>query len=606
MSSIRHRKPGFAMALIVPAILLANASWAQTQTKRPISVETSVSSTEVAAGETFEVHARFTLTPGVHVYKKKISFKWDGTEGATPGDALFPPAKRIPDILQPGQTVEVYEESADVPVRFVAGGKPGEPIVIKGSVAYQGCTDKVCFRPRKHRFEHAIKIVPSRDARPEAASEEPVLPQSESANLTEAVPDDGAAKDAEESLAGMLLRILGAFLAGIAISLTPCVYPMIPITAAIVAGTGEGEERSVRKALGGSIVYILGLSLTYSVLGVLVAKFGGTVNAVLRSAFLLVPIAGVFVLLALSMFDVFVIQTPTRIASRLQGSATGYSGRIGIFFMGLVSGVVASPCVAAPLAGVLLYIARQGNVILGFWMLFALAWGMGLVLVVAGTFTGMLPKAGRWMEWIKRLFGFVMLWAAAYFLKALIGEAAYYVLAGLVILAGVVFLGGLDTLTAESGFGPRMIRLVGLVALLLGGGMVAVGGTRLLGWTAHSGVSSQSQSAQTPFKRGGEREFEAALESGKPVILDFYADWCTICKELDHKTFSDPKVREALARFVALKIDIDAEPALAKRLNVIDPPYIAFFDSDGAERKSLHFYGFKKADDLLQILEKTR
>ena len=566
----------------------------------PIAVQTTVSTEKVRPGQTFELRARFTLAPGVHLYKRSMKFRWDELKHAKQVEILFPPAKKIPNALAPkgGSTVEVYEGTAEAVVRFVATGEPGESVVMKGRVGYQGCTAQVCFRPGTQLVEHSVLIAPGGGV--VEKGEGPEVPSSAAAEIPKKTPP--------KSLGEILLRILAAFAAGIAISFTPCVYPMIPITAAIVGG---GEEKSLRKALAGSLTYVLGLSITYSILGVLVARVGGQINAALRSAFLLVPIAGVFILLGLSMFDLLLIQTPARLASRLQGVAGGRSGKIGIFLMGVVSGLVASPCVAAPLAGILLYVANTGDAFIGFWMLFALAWGMGLVLIAAGTFTGLLPKAGMWMEWIKRLFGFVMFWAAVYFLRPVVGESAYYLLSGLVILAGVVFLGGLDTLTAESSSAQRMIRFVGLVAVLLGGAMAVMGGGRLLGWlgpeTETGGAAvSATQANLSLFKEATVSDFEKALKSGKPMLLDFYADWCAICKELDHKTFSDPRVRKALARFAAMKVDIDASPALAQRLRVVNPPYVAFFDSDGTERKDLHFYGFKGPEELLKRIEKVR
>jgi len=552
--------------------------------EEPFQVSSAVSAREVAAGGEFDLKVTFKLGLGVHLYKHRITFNWQELHGARQQEVILPPGKTIKDPFagQPGAVTEAYEDSVEVAVRFVATGKAGDTIRIKGTVRYQGCTDEQCYLPQKQAIEHELTTV---------AAAAPAPPPAAAA--TTAGAEEAPTPTAVSLSWGDFWLFLGlAFLAGLGLSLTPCVYPMIPITVAIVGG--GGQERSKVQAVARSAIYVLGISITYSVLGIFVATLGGAARTALQSPYVLVPVAGVFVVLALSMFDVITIQTPGSVGGLADTLSGKTKGIIGILLLGIVSGLVAGPCVAAPLAGVLIRIAQTGSKLLGFWSMFVLAWGMGVILLVAGSSTGLLPKAGAWMIWVKKLFGFGLLWAAFYFLKPVIGMHYYYLGTVGVLLGGAVFLGCLDSLPPESGFAERAKRMLGLFAIFAAAGF------------AYAGLCERREVAA--WAAGDPEAVEAALESGQPVLLDFYADWCAPCQEMDDKTFSDPRVVTELRRFRTLKINVDKPEnrQLISRFGVFGPPTVVLFDSDGTERKDLSFAGFKAPDAVLRLLKQVK
>lgn len=396
-----------------------------------------------------------------------------------------------------------------------------------------------------------------------------------------------------------------AFGVGILMSLTPCVYPLIPVTAAIVAGSQKEGESGVANAVARSLAYVLGLSIVYATLGVLSASLGSAFSRWLKTAWVLVPVAAVFVLLALSMFEVITIQMPGFITRRVSGRRSGKTVG-GVFVLGLVAGIVATPCIAAPLAGMLTFIATTGSRLLGFAMLFALAWGMGLILVVVGTVSSSaLPKAGAWTRAIERLFGFIMLWAAAYFLQPVIGVQAYHVATAIVIVAAVVFLGMLDTLSEKSAFADRLKQTVGILAIIFAA-LLLIDSTGLLKdrRTEERSVTGNLQS--NPFPIGDAAALERALASGRPTVVELYGEWCPQCNKLERETLSAPAVTKALSGMNTLKLDYGRSPALQLKYNVIGVPAILFFDANGRELPNVRMIGFVAPDEMLAAIEQTR
>ncbi|MCK5549185.1 MAG: thioredoxin family protein, partial [Hyphomicrobiaceae bacterium] len=266
--------------------------------------------------------------------------------------------------------------------------------------------------------------------------------------------------------------------------------------------------------------------------------------------------------------------------------------------------IVATPCIAAPLAGVLTFIATTGSRLLGFWMLFTLAWGMGIILIVVGTLSGSaLPKAGPWTLWIKKFFGFAMLWAAVYFLQPVIGVAVYNLIFSIIIVAAVVFLGGLDVLSETSGFGDRLKRTVGICGLVFAVLLLidSVGALTGMGLAKSPEVRAVESG---PFQLADSSTLEQALASGRPTVVDVYAEWCALCKELEKKTLSSPTVAAALSQVNALKLDIDRNSEVQSKYNIIGPPTLMFFGADGRERADLRLTGVVGPDKVLKAIEK--
>ncbi len=576
-------------------VLAAVATIADVAVAENVVVTSVVEPVSARSGATVELRVKFELASGIHLYKKKLSFDWDETNGVIVGDPQLPTAGTVPDPLDETGfgVIEVYDDSVTVAIPLEVTAEPGSTATVTGTVHYQGCTDTMCFVPMQHRLSHEIEVVGAATAQPAAAPTSVEPPPAERADVARS---ETAPMHPPGPGQGFLLRVLMAFGVGLLMSLTPCVYPLIPITVAIVGGGQQVGERNVPTALLRSVVYVLGLALVYATLGVLSATLGGAFSRWLKTAWVLVPVAALFVLLGLSMFDLFTVQTPSFITNRVSAGRGGR--RVGdVFVLGLAAGIVATPCIAAPLAGILTFIATTGNRLLGFCMLFALAWGMGLLLIVVGTTAGsFLPKAGNWMVWVKKLLGFVMFWAAAYFLMPVIGVTAYHVSSAIVIIVAVVFLGGLDTLSPSSKFPARLKRAVGTVALILAVLLLV----RSLGTAPPDRAEQTTASTLYPADAA---TFERALASGRPTMVELYADWCTVCKKLERTTLSSPAVADRLAEVNALKLNYDHNTKLLSKYDILGVPTIMFFDADGSEIRDLRLAGFIETDKVVAAID---
>jgi thiol:disulfide interchange protein DsbD len=540
---------------------------------------------EVRAGETFEVAAEFEVAEGVHVYKDTTVFDWAGLQGARAVRVVWPESKPFEEAG--GEIKEVFEGKFIIKQELEATGKAGEPIVVKGTLTFQGCKGTLmCYPPETRYIDYTLQVLEGRVT--------PVVVEPEAAGSEE--------KAGESVFSGGGFRwfdIVLAFVLGIGISFTPCVLPMTPITSGII--TSYARPGKVNAFIA-SLVYVLGIAVVYGILGAIVGMAGGTSQSAINSIYARGPIAALFIALALSMFGLYEIRVPGAVANKAReiGEKTR-KNFLGLFFLGMVSAFVVSPCVAAPAGLALGWVLRSGDWALGFVMMFAMAWGMGLLLILAGTFTGLIPRGGPWMLYVNTAFGLVMLWAAMYFVSPWMPDGVYYLCVGLLLVAGSVFMGGWDAITAESGFGARFRRALGLLMALFGfflaiSGMVTITGMNLAGQPA----------VADPFTMGGEQDVDAALASGQPVVLDFWATWCVQCKELEKYTFSDPRVVEELKRFKTIRVDFDKETGLVRRHMAPGPPREVIFGSDGKERTDLSFNGYKNADEFLAILKQVK
>jgi len=390
---------------------------------------------------------------------------------------------------------------------------------------------------------------------------------------------------------GLLLTLVGVFLGGLALNLTPCVYPLIPIT--ISYFVGRGTDKAGLLAVH-SLFFLLGLAVANSTLGVVAALTGGLLGSVLQHPAVLIAVATILLGLALSFFGLWEIRLP---GSLTQAASRSYGGYGGSLFMGLTLGVVAAPCIGPFLIGLLTYVASTGNPYLGFMLFFTLSLGLGIPLATLAFLSGKidrLPRSGDWMIWVRKLLGWVLVAMAVYFIKPLFhGHSAGLIGFTLVILAAGVHLGFVDRTTGTFRAFGLLKRTVGIAAVSLAAYMVV--SLLMLGF----GVAWQPYS---------EEQVEQSIEMGKPIIIDFYADWCAPCRDLERVTFHDPEVVETAKSFSMLKVDLTRKgdplhKVLLNRYEVRGVPTVVFLGADGNEVESLRVLSFEKPEVFLEKMK---
>ncbi|MDN3923230.1 protein-disulfide reductase DsbD [Roseateles violae] len=559
------------------------------------------------------VDVTFEIAPGYYMYREQFKAE---AQGAMLGAPELPAGKtKFDETFQ--KTVEIYREQlrVRVPVEQASGA-------FTLSVTGQGCADKgLCYPPMTSRYEvrlvgfggsAAVKRLEAVD--PLSAGTAPSAVAEAAAPLSESGRLDAALQS------GRFWTIVGVFfVAGLLLSLTPCVLPMLPILSSIIVGSGGKATRSRGLLLAAS--YSLGMALIYTALGVAAGLAGEGLAAALQKPWVLTLFALALVLFSLSMFGAYELQLPSGLSGGLSNASQRLpAGRIGgVFLMGGVSALIVSPCVAAPLAGALVYLSQTRDVLLGGSALFALACGMSVPLLLLGASAGaLLPKAGAWMEGVKQFFGLLLLGVALWMVQPLLPAALAQALWGALLIAIAALL-GLFRAAGGPGAQAWLGKTVAIVALVYGLLQLvgaAAGGTDLLkplagvmltqggvakGEAAGGGAELRFQTVRSVA------ELDAALAgAGRPVMLDFYADWCVSCKEMERFTFSDPAVRERLAKVVLLKADVTANsPAdreLLKRFKLFGPPGTIFFDAHGRELEGVRVIGFQDAPRFLSSL----
>jgi thioredoxin:protein disulfide reductase len=565
---------------------------------------------ETAPGE---VRANFRVAPGYYLYRDRLQFKV-ASDPSPLGPPEVPTGK---DKVDPEfGTVQAMME--DFAVRLPAQGEARGPVQIE--LTYQGCAEAgLCYPPVKRLFDVVL------DTAVKGAAAVAVLNPVEAATAASPANTGGAAAASADALAsrigkGSALSTLALFLGlGLLLSLTPCVFPMVPILSGILVG--QDGPLSTARGFWIAAAYVLAMSSTYAIAGVITASLGGNVQAALQHPVILVSFAAVFVALALSMFGYWDLQLPGSWQTRLSGLSARHRGGSlrGAAVMGSLSALIVGPCVAPPLVGALLYIANSGNAAFGGAALFCLGLGMGLPLLLLGASAGhLLPRAGRWMEEVKHIFGVLMLGVAWWLLERLLpGPVVLAGWAALLVVFGV-YLGAVDG-TYDGETGPARVRRgAGVLALLCGAALLlgaAAGGDdplRPLATLGGPGPSSGMGHAPLPFRPVAsttelERELESARAAGEPVMLDFYADWCVECKRMERTTFRDSAVRASLQGFRLLKADVTrntaADRELMAALGLYGPPATLFYTaSSGEELRRLRLTGYAESAELQQHL----
>ncbi|MFM5556457.1 protein-disulfide reductase DsbD [Aeromonas veronii] len=475
-----------------------------------------------------------------------------------------------------GKTRVYYQQvSIAVPLKEV-----GENATLR--VRYQGCTDGLCYPPTDKLIDVAPLVTATTASAAETAQS--VAPVSQQDQLAAALGHQG-----------FWLSIVAFFALGLGLAFTPCVFPMYPILTGIIAGAGH--RLSTGRAFLLSFVYVQGMAVTYTLLGLVVASAGLKFQAALQHPYVLIGLSVMFVLLALSMFGLYTLQLPSSLQTRLSGLSNRQQGGsvVGVAIMGMISGLVCSPCTTAPLSGALIYVAQSGDLWLGGAALYALSLGMGLPLLLLGTSGGkLLPKAGAWMDVIKQLFGFALLAVPILLLSRLWSDQ----IATLAWLGWGLLLCGY--LYHHNQHQPHSVaKSVRGFVLLLAMISAVVVGKDLLQPANPAAITADANQTAPRFirvKTLDDLKVQLAAARGKPVLLDLYADWCVACKEFEHKTFSDPAVRERFGQMVLLQADVtandDADIELLNSLNVLGLPTLIFFDREGKELTGQRVTGF--------------
>ena len=537
------------------------------------------------------VIVNWSIAEGYYLYQEKISVKLNQEENASFDVATFSISPE--DYNDPYfGLMKIFKKP--VQAIFKASQPPlkAEDVV---EIAYQGCTEGFCYPPEVKEIKVAdlpIAQVANTEKTSENSTALSAQPKAEQDRLA-------------ESLFNSKYAVFGFFLLGLGLAFTPCVLPMLPLLSAIVIG--QNQRPNMWRAFALSFVYVQGMAVTYTLLGLVVAAIGLPFQVALQHPYVMIGLSIIFVLLALSMFGVFTLQLPSSLQTKLsllsQQQKAGALG--GVFLMGMIAGLVASPCTSAPLSGALLYVAQSGDLFTGAITLYLLALGMGVPLILITLFGNkILPKSGMWMETVKKLFGFVMLALPVFLISRILPDEWT---PRLWAMLGTAFFIWFAFQMPKNGTG-WVFRILFLVAA-----MISVKPLQTWVWGETSTPSAVENKAvsHVEFKQvKSEAELQQALaENNKPlVMLDLYADWCVACKEFEKETFSDPSVQKAFGDMLLLQVDMtknsEENRALMKKYKVLGLPTILFFNRDGKEIEGSRVNGFMPPVEFLQWIEK--
>ncbi len=559
-----------------------------------------------------QLNAYWQITDGYYLYRKK--FKFVLNNGGQLGDMQIPGGEIKNDPTY-GET-EVYHRFVEIkiPVTELRGLKN-----LEVTVSYQGCADNgLCYPPTDKTFSLPISNnIPTTT---------PIVSAPQPIELSET---DQIIALLQQASFGYILLVFFGF--GLLLAFTPCVFPMIPILSSIIVG--QGNKITTSRAFYLSFIYVLAMAFTYAVAGVIAGLVGENLQIVAQNPYILISFALLFVLLSLSMFGFYDLQLPTSLQSRLTQLSNNQQGGhwLGVAIMGILSALIVGPCVAAPLAGALIYIGHTGNALLGGLALFFMGLGMGAPLLIVGVSAGhLLPKSGGWMTQVKSIFGIVLLGVAIWMLDRVIPPSLTLLLWAMLLIVSSVFLGVLDNLTDTKPPSPlphdwharhhtheslgwlKFRKGIGLVLLIYGILLMvgaASGGTNP--WQPLKNLSlNQAIESKTAFQTLRSENLKQALETAgqQPVLVDIYADWCITCKELEHVTFADAEVQKLLQQFKLLRVDVTAnnaqDKALYQQFNLVGPPVVMFFVA-GTEQKNLRVVGFMNAAQFRVQLQKV-
>lgn len=569
-----------------------------------VKVSTEKKEYKFAAGESFNINLQAKIDEGWHINSHKPNDEFlipsevvvEG-KGIKSYSVKYPNAKNIKLAISES-LVSVYEKTENFVITITTDknlsvGK--KSFVIK--LNYQACNNESCLPPNTASTNLEVEITASNQPTEEKneiksdtnnidiSSNEPsqTIPDEKNIKSNTKNENDSISSKLEES--GLLLSLIFVFLGGLALNLTPCVYPLIPITIGYFGGQAEGKTS--RLFLLG-VLYVLGMALTYSVIGVVTSLSGAVFGTLLQNPFVIIGIALLFVILALSQFGVYEFKLPDSLVMKAGGAKGGV---FGAFFMGLTMGIVAAPCIGPFVLGLVTYVAAKGDPFYGFLMFFVLALGLGLPYLLLALFSGKiknLPRAGFWMDGVKHIFGFLLLGMAIYFLNPILPKGIQSYTLPIFGIISVIILFFMDK-EANKVKGFRIFKIIFSVVVLA---------VSIYALTPQKKLEPEWQTFSLD-------KYEASLNNNEKMIIDFYADWCIPCKELDAMTFSDPTVVEKMQDYSCYKVDMtkmdDEKENLRKKFNVVGMPTVLIINAEGKEVHRIT--GFVNAEEFLKLIE---
>ncbi len=569
------------------------------------NIEVLHSQNVIPAGTTTRIAVLLNLEDGWHVNSDQPSQDFligtelllDEVDGIQVTGIQYPPSKEYNfDFAE--QPVDVFEGEAPIFVTLsVSEDIETGQYNLTGSLRLQACDNEVCLAPTTVDLEIPVEVSAA------GTGYQPLNQQlfegveEQRGSITDALSARGGGEIAAlfDSL-GLFWALTGIFLIGLALNLTPCIYPMLSVTVGLF-GSKKGEESKLGYSFTMASIYVLGIVMMYSVLGVAAAYTGAIFGSWLQSPMVLAGIGVLIFALALSMFGLYELQPPSSWMQSLSGTQRKTTGVFGHFFSGLVVGVFAAPCIGPPIIALLAFVGSQGDPLFGFAIFFVMALGLGFPYLILGTFSGLLsklPQSGTWMVWVKKVFGVVLVGVAAFYLALAFapGYSMHVIIATL--LAGGVYLGFLEQTGRKKKIFTRIKWGVGIATILLGVLFIQNLQKEGIVWEAYS-----------------DEKFEEAIQSGTPVMMDFYADWCIPCLELERTTFTDIDVIDATMEFRRFKVDMtqyesERSERLREEFNIAGVPTILFFNSEGVEVEDARVVGFLRADRFLERVEMAK
>jgi thiol:disulfide interchange protein DsbD len=566
------------------------------------------------------IQTNILMADNIYMYLDKVRIAMVDGEGHALGAISLPKGKKkVDEFLGP---TEVIYGQVDVSIPIISDDGASSQFAL--SYQYQGCVEnRICYPPiTKYLSVDAgqglIQVVKDLgDAGGAAMAAVSAQPGDASTAVSEQEQFANLLKD--ESL----LLVVGLFfLAGIGLTFTPCVFPMIPILSSIIAG--QGETITTRKAFLLSLIYVLAMAVTYATAGAIVGYYGAEFNIQIwfQDPVILSGFAAVFVLLSLSMFGFYELQMPNAIQSRLTAISNSQQGGtlIGVGLMGFFSAIIVGPCITAPLVGALIFISQTQDWLLGGLALFALGLGMGVPLLLIGTSAGkLLPRAGGWMDSVKAVFGVVLLGVAIWLLERILPVGITMALIAALLIASAIYMGALDSLGEAASGWRRLSKSLGLLILVYGVAYLigaAAGSNDLIqplrGLSASSGAGQSQQHLtfrQVKGRDGLQLALNDSVRQNRETMLDFYADWCISCKEMEKYAFTHPQVLAALEKVTALQADVtdndSIDTELMTSLGIYGPPAILFFDAEGREIRNRRVVGEMSGDQFAAHVNAT-